>query len=87
MKRARLMIGLLCLAGLVGCEELDQIATLRNIAPSVLTSAAPALGLDADKTEYGAQLSAHHRDGHDGGPGGGGGGGPSGCLPNGHPCR
>ncbi len=86
MKSSRLMIGLLCLAGLAGCEELDLTLGVRNAVggDAPLTAVTAYFNADSDKAEYSAQLSAHHRDGHDGGGpgggnGGGNGGGPTGC--------
>lgn len=85
MRCFRLMIGLVCLAGLAGCEELGSTLGVRNAVGGAAVTA--YFNADWDKAEYGAQLSAHHRDGHDGGPGGGqgggngggNGGGPTGC--------
>lgn len=73
MKHSRLMIGLLCLAGLVGCEELDPTLTVRDAVGGAASWGAVTayLNADSDKAEYSAQLSAHHRDGHEGGGNGG----------------
>ncbi len=81
MRCSRLMIGLVCLAGLAGCEELDSTLGVRNAVGGAAPWAAVTayFNADSDKAEYSAQLSAHHRDGHDGGPGGGQGGGPQRC--------
>ncbi len=93
MRCFRLMIGLVCLAGLVGCEELDSTLGVRNAVGGAAPWAAVTayFNADWDKAEYGAQLSAHHRDGHDGGggrhcdepgPGGGTGGPPGRACPS-----
>ncbi len=72
MRRLRLTISLVCLAGLLGCDEFDPTLSVREAvgAPAPWGAVTPSLNADSDKAEYSEQLRAHHRAGHDGGPSG-----------------
>ncbi len=63
MRCFRLMIGLVCLAGLLGCDEFDPTLAVREAvaAPAPWAAVTPFLNADSDKAEY----RAHHREGHD----------------------
>ncbi len=69
MRRLRLTIGLVCLAGLLGCDEFDPTLPVREAvaAPAPWGAVTAFLNADLDKAEYSVQLSAHHKDGHGGG--------------------
>ena len=72
MRCFRLIIGLVCLAGLAGCDQFDPTLPVGEAvgAPAPWGAVTPSLNADSDKAEYLEQLSAHHREGHDGGPDG-----------------
>ncbi len=69
MRCFRLMIGLVCLAGLLGCDEFDPTLAVREAVGGAAPWAAVTafLNADSDKAEYSEQLRAHHREGHEGG--------------------
>ncbi len=87
MRCFRLMIGLVCLAGLAGCDEFDPTLAVREAvaAPAPWGAVTAFLNADSDKAEY----RADHRDGHTSGGGGGsrGTGGPRGRGRRYCPCR
>ncbi len=69
MRGFRLMIGLVCLSGLAGCDKFDptQPASEAVGAPAPWGAVTPSLNADSDKAEYSEQLRAHHREWHEGG--------------------
>ncbi len=79
MRSVKLVIGLVCLAGLLGCDEFDPTLAVRDAVGGAAPWAAvtPFLNADSDK----AEARAHHRDGHTIGGGRGSGRG------RGRPCR
>ena len=63
MRRMRVMIGLVCLAGLLGCDEFDPTLAVREAvaAPAPWAAVTAYFNADSDK----AESRAHHREGHD----------------------
>ena len=67
MRCFRVMIGLVCLVGLLGCDEFDPTLPVRDAvgAPAPWGAVTAFLNADSDKVE----ARAHHREGHGGGGG------------------
>ncbi len=66
MRCFRLMIGLVCMAGLLGCDEFDPTLAVREAvaAPAPWGAVTPFLNADSDKVEARAHHSGrHHRGG------------------------
>ena len=66
MRRFRLMIGLVCLAGLLGCDQLDPTLAVREAVGGSAPWGAVTAFLNADSDK--AESREHHREGHEGGP-------------------
>ena len=63
MRCFRLMIGLVCLAGLLGCDQFDPTLAVREAvaAPAPWAAVTPFLNADSDKAEYRERGPGHRR--------------------------
>ena len=63
MRRMNVMIGLVCLAGLLGCDQFDPTPAVREAvgAPAPWSAVTALLNADSDK----ADARAHHSGRHD----------------------
>ncbi len=67
MRCFRVVIGLVCLAGLLGCDQFDPTLPVREAvaAPAPWGAVTAFFNADSDK----AESRAHHREGHERGGG------------------
>ena len=63
MRRMKMMIGLVCLAGLLGCDEFGPTMAVRDAAGGAAPWAAVTAYFNADSDK--AESRAHHSGRHD----------------------
>ena len=70
MRSVKLVIGLVCMAGLLGCDEFGPTPAVREAVGGTAPWGAATAYLNADSDK--AESMAHHREGHNRGVGRGG---------------